>query len=156
MYREDDFASANDLYGRSKFLGEVDYPNAISLRTSIIGHELGTHYGLLEWFLAQTGSVRGFRRAIYSGLTAPELTKVIRDYVIPQPELHGLYQVSSDVINKYELLKLIREIYQKDIAIEPDDTVKIDRSLDSARFRAITSYTPPPWIDQIREMQQFG
>jgi dTDP-4-dehydrorhamnose reductase len=156
MYREDDFASADDLYGRSKFLGEVDYSNAITLRTSIIGHELGTHYGLLEWFLAQSGSVRGFRRAIYSGLAAPELARVIRDHVVPRPELRGLYQVSSEVIDKYELLKLIRAIYGKEIAIEPDDAVVIDRSLDSSRFRATTGYISPPWIDQIRDMRQFG
>jgi dTDP-4-dehydrorhamnose reductase len=156
LYRETDFASADDLYGRSKFLGEVDYPNAITLRTSIIGHELGTRYGLLEWFLGQQGSVRGFRRAIYSGLTAPELAKVIRDYAIPRRELRGVYQVSSEVIDKYQLLLLLRQAYGKEIAIEPDDAIAIDRSLDSSRFRDITGYAPLPWIDQIREMRQFG
>lgn len=156
QYTEADFASANDLYGRSKFLGEVDYPNAVTLRTSTIGHELGSHHGLLEWFLSQTGPVRGFRKAIYSGLTTVEFAKVIRDCVLPRPELRGVYQVSGDVIDKYSLLMLIREIYAKDIAIDPDDAVGIDRSLDSSRFRGITGYLPPPWIDQIREMRQFG
>jgi dTDP-4-dehydrorhamnose reductase len=156
MYRETDFASADDLYGRSKFLGEVDYPNAITLRTSTIGHELGSHHGLLEWFLAQSGSVRGFRRAIYSGLSTVEFARVIRDYVIPHPEMHGLFHVSGDPINKFDLLALIRETYQKQIAIEPDDTVAIDRSLDSSRFRDMTGYRPPSWPDQIREMRRFA
>ena len=156
MYRESDFASADDLYGRSKYLGEVDYPNAITLRTSTIGHELGNHHGLLEWFLAQSGSVRGFRKAIYSGLSTREFARVIRDYVIPRPELRGLFHVSGDVITKYDLLLLIRDIYGKEIAVVPDDAVAIDRSLDSSRFRGITGYAPPPWVDQIREMRDFG
>lgn len=156
MYRETDFASADDLYGRSKYLGEVDRPNAITLRTSTIGHELGSHHGLLEWFLAQSGRVRGFRRAIYSGLSTPEFARVIRDHVIPRPELQGLFQVSGDVIDKYSLLVMIREVYGKDIGIDPDDTVTIDRSLDSSKFRGITGYAPPPWIEQIRDMRNFG
>lgn len=156
MYRESDFASADDLYGRSKYLGEVDYPNAITLRTSTIGHELGNHHGLLEWFLAQSGSVRGFRKAIYSGLSTRELARVIRDYVIPRPKLRGLFHVSGDVITKYDLLLLIRDIYGKQIAVDADDAVAIDRSLDSSRFRGITGYAPPPWVDQIREMRDFG
>jgi dTDP-4-dehydrorhamnose reductase len=156
MYREGDFASADDLYGRSKYLGEVDYPNATTLRTSTIGHELGSHHGLLEWFLAQSERVRGFRKAIYSGLSTREFARVILDQVIPRPELHGLFQVSGDVINKYDLLLLIRDIYGKQIAVDADDAVAIDRSLDSSRFRGITGYAPPPWVDQIREMRDFG
>lgn len=156
MYRESDFASADDLYGRSKYLGEVDRPNTITLRTSTIGHELGSHHGLLEWFLAQSGRVRGFRKAIYSGLSTREFARVIRDHVIPRPELRGLFQVSGDVIDKYSLLLLIREAYGKEIAIDPDDAVAVDRSLDSSRFRGITGYVPPPWVDQIREMREFG
>jgi dTDP-4-dehydrorhamnose reductase len=156
MYKEDDFASADDLYGRSKFLGEVDYPNAITLRTSTIGHELGSHHGLLEWFLSQSGSVRGFRRAIYTGVSTPEFARLIRDCVIPRPDMRGLFHVSGDPINKYELLVLIREIYGKSIEITPEDSVAIDRSLDSSRFRDMTGYRPPSWRDQILDMHAFG
>lgn len=156
MYTETDFASADDLYGRSKFLGEVHYSNAITLRTSTIGHELGSHHGLLEWFLSQSGSVRGFRRAIYTGLSTPEFARLIRDFVIPRPDMRGLFHVSGDAINKYDLLVLIREIYGKSIEITPEDSVAIDRSLDSSRFRDRTGYRPPPWPDQIREMHQLG
>ena len=130
--------------------------NAITLRTSTIGHELGNHHGLLEWFLAQSGSVRGFRKAIYSGLSTREFARVIRDYVIPRPKLRGLFHVSGDVITKYDLLLLIRDIYGKQIAVDADDAVAIDRSLDSSRFRGITGYAPPPWVGQIREMHDFG
>jgi dTDP-4-dehydrorhamnose reductase len=156
MYTEADFPSADDLYGRSKFLGEVDYPNAVTLRTSTIGHELGRHHGLLEWFLSQEGSVRGFRRAIYTGVSTLEFARLIRDLVIPRADMRGLFHVSGDAINKYDLLVLIREIYGKSIEITSEDSVAIDRSLDSSRFRDMTGYRPPPWPDQIREMHEFG
>ncbi len=156
LYRESDFASADDLYGRSKLLGEVDYPNAITVRISTIGHELGSHHGLLEWFLAQDAPIRGFTRAIFSGLSTLELAKTIRDFVVPNPRLHGLYHVSGEPIAKFELLQLVAEIYQKRLAIAPDDSFIIDRSLDSSLFRDMTGYRPPSWPSTIRDMRQFG
>ena len=155
-YVEADFPDADDLYGRSKLLGEVDYPNAITLRTSIIGHELGTNHGLVEWFLSQSGSVRGYARAIFSGLPTVEMGRVIRDFVIPRPQLSGLFHVSAGPISKLELLKLIARHYGKDIEIIPEDRVRIDRSLDSARFRHETHYAPPPWDALIEMMKNFG
>jgi len=156
MYREEDAADAQDLYGRSKHLGEVDYPNAITLRTSIIGHELASAHGLVGWFLAQSGAVRGFTRAVFSGLPTVELARVIRDHVLPHPELHGLYHVSAEPISKYELLCLVAEVYGKQIDILPDDKLVIDRSLDSTRFRQATGYAPLPWPDLVRRMHAFG
>jgi dTDP-4-dehydrorhamnose reductase len=151
-YREEDFADAKDLYGRSKLLGEVDYPHAVTLRTSIIGHELSSQHGLIGWFLAQEGTVKGFRKAVFSGLPTMELARVIRDFVIPQPELHGVYHVASAPIDKFSLLKLVAETYRKQIEIIPDDTLVIDRSLDSARFMAATGYQPGPWPELVRLM----
>jgi dTDP-4-dehydrorhamnose reductase len=155
-YAELDNADAQDLYGRSKHLGEVDYPNAVTLRTSIIGHELAGAHGLIGWFLAQTGPIKGFRRAIFSGLPAVELARVIRDYVLPRVELHGLYHVSSAPISKYELLRLVAQVYGKSIEITPDDELVIDRSLDSTRFRTLVGYAPPEWPELVRSMHQFG
>lgn len=152
-YRESDFADADDLYGRSKLLGEVDYPHAITLRTSIIGRELTTQNGLVEWFLQAGRLVRGYTKAIYTGFTTDEFTRVIARFVLPHPELHGVYQVSSDPISKYDLLKLIKSVYGLDTRIEPDDSVAIDRSLDSSRFRAATGYAPPSWAEMIRKMR---
>lgn len=154
-YVETDFPDAGDLYGRSKYLGEVDYPHAITLRTSIIGHELDGARSLLCWFLAQGGPVRGFTKAVFSGLPTVELARVIRDFVLPKPELHGLYHVSAAPINKYELLQLVAEVYGKKIAIEPSEQLAIDRSLDSQRFRAATGYTPPAWPELVRAMHDF-
>lgn len=156
MYSEADLSDAKDLYGRSKYLGEVDYPNAITLRTSIIGHELAGAHSLVGWFLAQQGSVRGFRKAIFSGLPTVELARVIRDHVLPRPELRGVYHVSAEPINKFELLTLIGKAYCKSIQIVPDDSLVIDRSLDSSRFRSDSGYRPEPWPELVRLMREFA
>ncbi len=156
LYKEDDPADAQDLYGRSKHLGEVDYPHAVTLRTSIIGHELGSARGLVGWFLSQTGSVRGFTRAVFSGLPTVELARVICEHVLPHPDLRGVYHVSAEPINKYDLLRLVAQAYSRDTQITPDDKLVIDRSLDSTRFRAATGYVPPDWPVLAKTMQKFG
>ena len=152
-YTEADISDAEDLYGKSKYIGEVhDVPHVITLRTSGIGHELGSAHGLLEWFLAQGGTAKGYRRAIYSGLPWVELARVIGEVVIPRPELHGLYHVSSAPIAKFDLLRLIADAYGKDVTIVPDDTVAIDRSLDSTRFTDATGYVAPAWPVLVARM----
>ena len=156
MYMESDVPDAKDLYGLSKLLGEVDYPHAITLRTSIIGHELDGARSLVDWFLAQEGSVRGFKRAIFSGLPTVEVARVIRDYVIPNPELHGLYHLSAAPINKFDLLTLVAVAYGKSIDINADEQLVIDRSLDSSRFRRITGYEPKSWPELVSFMHEFG
>jgi dTDP-4-dehydrorhamnose reductase len=155
-YKESDFADARDLYGRSKYLGEVDYDNAITLRTSIIGHELRGNRSLLGWFLGQTGPVSGYTRAIFSGLPTVEIARVIRDFVIPAPSLRGVYHVSAEPISKFDLLTLIAKTYGKTSPIIPDESLVIDRSLDSTRFRAATGYQPPTWPELVRVMHEFG
>lgn len=155
-YVESDPSDAEDLYGKSKHMGEVHgLEHVITLRTSGIGHELSTRHGLLEWFLGEEGRVRGFSHAIYSGLPWVELARVIRDHVLPRPELSGLYHVSSDPIAKLDLLRLVADVYGKEIVIAPDDSLRIDRSLDSTRFRAATGYAPPSWPDLIATMHTY-
>lgn len=154
-YVEDDAADSVDVYGKSKHLGEVHDAHAITLRTSTIGHELQSAYGLLEWFLAQQGSCKGFSRAIFSGLPNVVFAQVVRDVVIPRPELSGLYHVGAQPIDKYDLLQLIAKVYAKPIAIEKDDQFVIDRSLDTQRFRKATGYTPPGWAELIGTMHSF-
>lgn len=154
-YAETDPPDARDLYGRSKLLGEVDYPAAVTLRTSIIGHELGSAHGLVGWFLAQTQRVKGYRRAIFSGLPTDELARVIRDHVLPRPELRGTFHVSASPIDKFELLTLVARAYGHEIEIVPDDAVRIDRSLNSTRFRAATGYASEDWPTLIDRMRAF-
>jgi len=151
-YSENDQSNATDLYGRTKFLGEVYYPHCVTLRTSIIGHELKGKHGLIEWFLAQKGKVRGFTNAIYSGFPTVEIARIISEYVITNADLKGLYHVSSDPISKHELLQLVADKYKKQIEIEPFDDFRLDRSLDSTLFRSITGYTPPSWPELVDRM----
>jgi dTDP-4-dehydrorhamnose reductase len=156
QYVEADVSDAEDLYGKSKYIGEVhDSANAITLRTSIIGHELSGSKSLVDWFLSQSGSVKGYQKAIFSGLPTVEMARVIADYVLPNAALNGLYHVSAEAIDKYSLLKLVAEKYGKTIDIVADDAVAIDRSLDSSRFRQVTGYLPPSWADLIVKMRDF-
>jgi dTDP-4-dehydrorhamnose reductase len=155
-YTESDLSDAEDLYGKSKFIGEVhDRAHVVTIRTSGIGHELETKNGLLEWFLAQNGPVRGFTRAIFSGLPWVETARVIKNFVLPHPEISGLYHVSAKPISKFDLLTLIADVYGKKTKIERDDSVQIDRSLDSTRFTSVTGYEAPDWPTLIAQMQQL-
>jgi dTDP-4-dehydrorhamnose reductase len=154
-YKEEDIPDANDLYGRTKLLGEVDYSNAITIRTSIIGHELDSSRGLIGWFLSQKSSVKGYTDVVFSGLPTCELARIIQDFVIPNSRLQGIYHVSADPISKYDLLKLVRDEYQLNIEIEPDSQIKLDRSLNSQRFSAATGYIAPAWRKLISEMKSF-
>lgn len=153
-YVESDFADADDLYGRSKYLGEVDYPLAVTLRTSIIGHELDSARSLVDWFLSQNGTVKGYRNAIFSGLPTVEIARVIKDYVIPNEHLRGVYHLSAAPISKHDLLSMVAEIYGAGTKIVPDDAVVIDRSLNSNRFTEATGFKASPWRDLITAMHQ--
>jgi len=155
MYVESDVPDATDLYGRSKCLGEVSAPHAVTLRTSIIGHELASEHGLIGWFLSTHGEVRGFTKAVFSGLPTVELARVVRDHVLPAADLQGMYHVSADPISKYELLRLAAAAYGHAVDIVPDDQFVIDRSLDSSRFRELTGYVPPSWPELVRRMREF-
>lgn len=156
MYLESDRPDADDLYGVSKRLGEVEGDGAVTLRTSIIGRELTSSRSLVDWFLAREGAVAGYTRAVFSGVPTVELARIIRDYVVPNPEMKGLFHVSAEPINKFDLLTLIARVYGKTIEIKPSDEVVIDRSLDSSRFRSATGYAPPSWPDLIQRMLEFG
>jgi dTDP-4-dehydrorhamnose reductase len=154
-YTEDHDPDPVDVYGRSKLLGEVEAPGALTLRTSMVGRELETTNGLLEWFLSQAnGTVRGFTRAVFSGPTTPVLSRLIADLVEGQAALEGVWHVGAEPIAKRDLLLLIREAFDLDVEVEPDDSVTIDRSLDSTRVRNATGWTPPSWPEMIAELSE--
>jgi dTDP-4-dehydrorhamnose reductase len=157
-YTEDDTPDANDIYGISKLLGEVAAPHAITLRTSIIGHELQSGSGLLEWFLSQQDQCRCYTRAIFSGFPTIVLADLIRDVVIPRPDLHGIYHVATSAISKFDLLQLVARRYGKAIQLIPDDRENPDRSLVAARFEKATGYVAPDWPTLVDLMycDRFG
>jgi dTDP-4-dehydrorhamnose reductase len=151
-YREEDVPDAFDLYGRSKLLGEVtDRENVVTLRTSIIGWQLGEPTGLVAWFAAHRGeALRGYRKAVFSGLTTRALAEVVRDVVIPDETLSGLWHVSADPIDKYALLTCLAGHLGWDVDITPSDEPIIDRTLDSTRFRGRTGWGPPRWDEMLK------
>lgn len=151
-YKETDASDATDLYGRSKFLGEVKYQHCLSIRTSFIGHELGTNHGLVEWFLSQSSEAKGFTEAIYSGMPTVVLADILIKHILPSSKLSGLYHLSATPINKYELLKLVANAYGKKINIKPDATVKIDRSLDSTLLREAIGLQTIAWERMVQIM----
>ena len=152
-YTEADQSDAEDLYGRSKFLGEAQGPNALTLRTSIIGRELDHHQSLLDWFLlGDQASVRGFTRVWWSGVTTNHLAGLVAQLVRRESPLSGLYQVSSGRISKYDLLRQIRAGYGLDLEVVPDEGPVNDRSLDGSRFAAAVGYRCPPWPELIAEL----
>ena len=152
-YTERDIPDAEDLYGRTKLLGEVGEPPCVTLRTSIIGLELSRKGSLIEWFLAQKGEIRGFTNAIYTGLTTAEMSRVIEKVLVEYPGLSGVWQVASEKINKYDLLTRFSEaLGRDDVTIVPDGSVKIDRSLSGLEFQRVTGYDPPGWDAMLAEL----
>lgn len=151
-YVETDPSDATDIYGKSKYLGEVDAPHVVTLRTSTIGHEIQSKYSLLEWFLSQEGQCQGYTKAIFSGLPTIELAELVRGVIVPRPQLTGLYHVAAKPISKYDLLTLVAKVYGKRIDIEADDTLVVDRSLNADKFNGETGYIAPTWPDMIEKM----
>jgi dTDP-4-dehydrorhamnose reductase len=152
-YKESDQADCTDLYGQSKLLGEIiDQSHVLTIRTSIIGHELRGGHSLVNWFLKQKGSATGYTKAIYSGLPTIELVNIIHTLILPNPKLSGLYQISSEPISKFDLLSLIANTYKKKIILTKVSAPKIDRSLSYAKFKKQTGYKPKPWAQLVQEM----
>lgn len=154
-YVEGDVPDPKDLYGQTKLLGEVDAPHALTLRTSIIGLEQGRAGSLIEWFLAQRGTIRGYRQAIYTGLTTTEMARAIEALVTEQPALHGVWHLAAEPIDKYDLLtRLSRLLGRTDVEIAPDDSFRCDRSLDAAALRAVSTYRVPGWDAMLAELAE--
>lgn len=150
-YTEEEFSDAYDLYGRTKLLGEVSGDNCLTLRTSIIGRELKRSTGLVEWFLSQQSKkIKGFKNAVFSGFITKELSEIILNIINNHPKLCGLYHISSDPIDKFSLLNMIKESLNFDVEIEEDTEFHCNRSLNSVMLRDILNYNPPLWPDMIK------
>jgi dTDP-4-dehydrorhamnose reductase len=152
-YRETDTPDATDIYGRSKLLGEVTDPGCLTIRTSIVGRELRGGHSLFDWFIAQRGrTVKGFRGALYSGMTTGAAATVLARIIREQPGLSGLWQVAGPAINKYDLLGIVRDAMDLDITIVPDDDFHCDRRLDGSRFEGETGIVLPSWEEMVAAM----
>jgi dTDP-4-dehydrorhamnose reductase len=152
-YLETDRPDPQDLYGRTKLLGEVQEPHCLTLRTSIIGLEIARRTSLVEWFLAQRGPVRGYTRAIYSGLTTTEMARAIEHLLLHAPGLSGIWNLASAPISKHDLLvALAARLGRTDVSITPDDALACDRSLDGSALRARTALRVRGWPEMLDEL----
>lgn len=152
-YNEADNLDAKDLYGRSKVLGEVDSTSCLTIRKSTIGLELNNKHGLLEWFLSQEKSIKGYSGAIYSGLATTHLASVIEKIIVEYPRLNKIINIASEPISKFNLLCGLRDRLEDcDIDIIEDDKISIDRSLDPSKFLKETSINIPSWDQMLDDL----
>jgi len=152
-YGERSVVTAPDLYGQTKYFGELDYDHCLTIRTSMIGRELASYTELLEWFLAQRGKrITGYKKAVYSGLTTLTMTGVIRRLILEYPQLCGKYQIAGPVITKYDLLTLARDAFALDVEIIPDETFQCDRTMQAHRFAQATGITIPSWPEMLEAL----
>ena len=155
-YNEKEIADAVDIYGKSKLNGEVKSKFVINIRTSIIGNELTTSLSLFNWFLKQK-KVNGFSQAYFSGMTTLELSNILIKKIILNTKFSpGLFHVSGPKINKLNLLRLIKKVYKRKIVINIDNNFKIDRSLNSNKFRNVTKFKKKSWLVMIKELRKFN
>ncbi len=151
-YSEDDISDATDIYGRTKYLGEVYYPHCLTIRTSTIGPELKGRFGLLEWFLKQEGEINGFTKAIFSGLPTNVLAEILGNLIIPNESLNGLYHIASEPISKFDLLNLIKDYYNLKVSIRKEEEFFSDRSLNSSRFLEATKSKISGWNELVKRI----
>lgn len=157
-YVETDVMDASDLYGRTKSLGEVGDPPHLTLRTSIIGHEVNTAHSLVDWYLSQDAKVNGYRGAIFSGLPTVVIAQILDKHIL-ESRCSGVYHLSADPINKFDLLSLVRSTYGRGALVEPCDEYQVDKSLNSSKLRSQLGLQVDKWpvlIDQMwKEYQQY-
>lgn len=152
-YDERNQTNAKDIYGFSKALGELSYDNSITLRTSIIGHELNSKKSLLDWFLhLNKKNCYGYTKAYFSGLPTIEIFNFIQKFLLKKKKISGIYNLSSSRISKYDLLKKISKVYSKKINIIKNNKLKIDRSLNSKKIKKLVNYKCPTWNILIKDM----
>ena len=153
-YNEDDTPDALDLYGRTKIIEEVkNNKNVLTIRTSVIGHELQRKTSFLDWVVNSNNTIHGYTNALYSGLTVKELVDVTFNHIFTN-NLYGVYHISSNYISKFKLIEIICDIYNINIKVIPNKGFKIDRTLDSQKFRSRTGYIAPDWKEMIQKYYQ--
>jgi dTDP-4-dehydrorhamnose reductase len=143
-----------DLYGRSKLLGELNHENSLTIRTSIVGRQISGSESLFEWLLSQKGKkISGYSKALYTGVTTKTLAKILKQIIAKEIDLHGVWQVASSEISKYDLLNLVNDKLNLGISIEENSDFECDRRLDGSEFTRSTSIEVPSWIEMIEEFK---
>ncbi|WP_332694870.1 dTDP-4-dehydrorhamnose reductase family protein [Halalkalibacter lacteus] len=153
-YTENDIPDGSSIYAQSKQQGEIISDQHLTIRTSIIGPELKeSGIGLFLWFMKQKGEIKGYKKALWNGVTTLELAKVIEMMI--KDNVTGLYHLGLETkISKYSLLKLIQDVFNKnDVEITPDTSVVIDRTIRNTRTDF--QYTLPSYKEMILELKDW-
>jgi dTDP-4-dehydrorhamnose reductase len=154
-YTELDIPDANDLYGKTKILGEPDLKlrNCLTFRTSFIGHEINHNFSLLNWFVFnKRKKIYGFQKCFFSGVTNLEISKIIRKLIKNNKFIEGIFNLSGISINKFQLLNLINRKYQlKKIIIRKNYPI-INRTLSNKKFQKFFKYKEKKWPKLLNEL----
>ncbi len=153
-YTEESPTTGNDIYGKTKALGELRYPHALTLRSSFIGRELTGKSELLEWCLASRGlAVNGFKKAFYSGVSTHTMARVVGDIIEHHPKINGLKQLATkQPISKLDLLRLANDIFDLKMTITEDSSFETQPTLDGSALRTEMNLELPNWNTMMSEL----
>ena len=154
-YQDDDFADADDIYGKSKALGEVNSPNTLTIRCSMIGRELYNFTELFEWLKKNKNKkIEGYSKVFYSGITTVRMGKILNQILNKNLNLSGVYNISSTPISKFDLLVKLSNAFNLNVDIKQNKNNKSNKVLISEKFTEITGIYPPNWDDLISEFKE--
>ena len=154
-YLDNDFADADDIYGKSKALGEVDSPNTLTLRCSMIGRELYNFTELFEWLLKNKNKkIEGYSNTFYSGITTVRMGIILNQILKKNLNLSGIYNISSTPISKFDLLIKLSNAFNLNVEVKQNTNNKSNKVLISEKFTEITGIYPPNWDDLISEFKE--
>lgn len=153
-YSEKETPDPQDLYGRSKLLGEVGGPKCLTIRSSLVGRELRGRSSLIEWVMSQRGGrIKGYTGALYTGFTTAAMSDIVARLISDFPDLDGVWHVASEPIDKYRLIQIVNDEFRLGIDIQRDESFLCDRRLDGRRFAEKTQYLAPPWEKMIEDLR---
>ena len=154
-YNEKSNTNAFDIYGKTKALGEIQYDNCLTIRSSFIGRELFDKTELLEWVISNNGKkIKGFKKTMYSGVSALFLSKFIKNIINDHIKLNGLFQLSTDIpISKYDLICLIRDCFDLNIEIIPENNKYHCPTLDNSKLKNKMNFEIPSWKEMLVELK---
>lgn len=155
-YIESDFKDGIGFYAQSKALGEIINNKDLTIRTSIIGPDLNASgIGLFNWIINQSGTINGYTRAFWSGVTTIQLAKVILEIINRTSIPTGLIHLTNNTkISKFDLLNIIENVFElKNIKIVKYNNYEVDKSLVNTRNDL--NINVPSYLEMIIEMREW-
>jgi dTDP-4-dehydrorhamnose reductase len=150
-YSEDSLPDATDIYGSTKAAGEIkDQKNTLTIRTSMIGREIFNFTELLEWIFSNNlKAIKGYKNAIYSGVTTLWMGELIKKIIFDKINLSGIYNISSSSISKYDLITKIKSYFNLNIEILENTEYNTNKTLNSEKFQSKTGIKTPSWDEML-------